>query len=116
MPGNLGAIVKRKLRAACFLIINLSVPMMLAQADVDIARGQPLTFVKDSPITAAIKEKFVAAQLPSLATIKVGTDEINVVWLSGTAGTQAEVNLAESIARRTVGVAAVNTNILVEDR
>jgi len=108
--------MKHNLRAACFLIISLSIPMMFAHADVDIARGQPLTFVKDSPITASIKEKFVAAHVPSLATIKVETDDINVVWLSGTAGSQVEVNLAESIARRTVGVVAVNNNIAVEDR
>jgi osmotically-inducible protein OsmY len=108
--------MSRTLGVTCLLIFSLSIPMAMAKADLDLVHDQPLNFVNDSPITAAVKAKLNAAQLPSLATIKIGIDDKNVVWLSGTADTQAEVNLAESIARSTVGVVAVNNNIRVKDK
>ena len=108
--------MKLNLSIACLLICSSSIPMAMTYADEDIVRDQPFNFVKDSPITAAVKAKLAAAQLPSLATIKIGIDDKNVVWLSGIADSQAEVNLAESIARATVGVTAVNNNIRVKDK
>jgi hypothetical protein len=97
----------------CSMVVRMAGADSNAEVDIDIARIQPLNFINDSPIKTAVKEKMAAAQLPSLATIKIGIDEKNFIWLSGTAGNQAQANLAEEIARTTVGVVAVNNNIRV---
>ena len=93
--------------------------MAVANPDADVKtelavlRIQPLNFVTTSPVKTAVMEKMATAQLPCLATIKVGIDEKNFIWLSGTADNQAQANMAEEIARTTAGVVAVTNNIRV---
>jgi hyperosmotically inducible protein len=82
--------------------------------DTDADRSHPKAFVKDSIITTKIKTKLAAESLGSMGRIHVDTDAQGVVWLSGSAHTQAEVDKAVSIAKATEGVASVNSTLEVK--
>ena len=69
----------------------------------------------DSAITTKIKGKYVADSVVSVFNIGVRTYE-GTVTLSGTVGSHAARKQAESLARDTKGVLAVNNTIVVEDR
>lgn len=69
----------------------------------------------DSAITTKIKAKYVADSVVSVFNIGVRTWE-GTVTLSGTVGSLGAREQAESIARGTNGVRAVNNVIVVEDR
>ena len=69
----------------------------------------------DSAITTKIKGKYVADSVVSAFDIGVRTWQ-GTVTLSGTVGSYIARDQAESIAKGTVGVRAVNNHILVEDR
>jgi hyperosmotically inducible protein len=81
--------------------------------DVDADRSHPKAFVKDSAITTKIKSKLAAEHITSLGHIHVDTDADGVVWLSGSARSQSDVNKEESIARETDGVHGVKSTIKV---
>ena len=76
--------------------------------------SQPSTFVKDSAITTKIKAKLASEHLASLTSIQVDTDKNGIVWLSGTAKTQAEADKAVTIAKNTEGVVTVKNNLKVK--
>jgi len=101
--------MKFKLAAACFVIGAALAPVAFA-ADSD----KPSTFVKDSVITTKIKSKLAAENPASMANISVDTDKDGVVWMGGTAKTQAEVDKALSIARSTDGVKSVKNDVKVQ--
>ncbi|MES1981735.1 MAG: BON domain-containing protein [Pseudomonadota bacterium] len=105
--------MKIKLAAAC-VIGTLLFPAVGYSADADMDRSQPKTFVKDSVITTKIKSKLAAEHLSSLKDIKVDTDLDGVVWMSGTAATQAEADKAVAIANGTEGVKTVKNHITVK--
>ncbi len=69
----------------------------------------------DSAITTKIKGKYVADSVVSVFNIGVRTWE-GTVTLSGTVGSFTARDQAEVIAKGTKGVAAVNNQIIVEDR
>lgn len=69
----------------------------------------------DSAITSKIKGKYVADSVVSVFNIGVRTWE-GTVTLSGTVGSYIARDQAESIAKDTGGVKAVNNHIVVEDR
>ena len=69
----------------------------------------------DSAITTKIKGKYVADTIVSVFNIGVRTWEGNVT-LSGTVGSYIAREQAETIAKGTKGVKAVNNQIVVEDR
>ena len=69
----------------------------------------------DSAITTKIKSKFVADSVVSVFNIGVRTYN-GTVTLTGTVGSIAARNQAESIARGTKGVTAVNNLVTIEDR
>ena len=69
----------------------------------------------DSAITTKIKGKYVADSVVSVFNIGVRTYN-GAVTLTGTVGSIAARNQAESIARGTKGVNSVNNLIAVEDR
>jgi hyperosmotically inducible protein len=81
--------------------------------DVDADRSHPKAFVKDSAITTKIKSKLAAEHITSLGHIHVDTDADGVVWLSGSARSQSDVDKAESISRDTDGVKGVKSTIKV---
>jgi hyperosmotically inducible protein len=76
--------------------------------------SRPATFVKDSVITTKIKTKLAGENLASLGQIKVDTDNAGVVWLTGTAPSQADADKVIAIARDTEGVTAVNSEIVIK--
>ncbi|HYC10952.1 MAG TPA: BON domain-containing protein [Steroidobacteraceae bacterium] len=82
--------------------------------DADVDRSHPKAFVKDSVVTTKIKSKLAADHITSLGKIHVDTDADGVVWLSGSAHSQAAADRAGDIARDTDGVRGVKNHIKVE--
>ncbi|HXW74882.1 MAG TPA: BON domain-containing protein [Steroidobacteraceae bacterium] len=82
--------------------------------DADVDRSHPKAYVKDSVVTTKIKSKLAADHITSLGKIHVDTDADGVVWLSGSARSQAAVDRAGDIARGTDGVRGVKNHIKVE--
>ena len=105
--------MKLKSGATFVLISCLLIPMSTVFAD-EVDKDHPMNLVADSAITALIKTRLAAENLPSLKDIKVETDDKGVVWLSGNADNQTAINRAESIARSTEGVRAVKNQISVK--
>jgi hyperosmotically inducible periplasmic protein len=86
----------------------------LAVEDSDTDRSHPTTFVKDSAITAKVKTKLAAEHINSLGNIHVDTDNNGVVWLTGTAHSQADADKAATIARETEHVKSVHSELTVK--
>ena len=61
-----------------------------------------------------IKTKLAAEHPGSLKHVRVDTDMNGVVWMTGTANTQGEVDQAVAIARATEGVKSVNSKLTVQ--
>ena len=85
-----------------------------AGPDTDMDRSNPKAFVKDSAITTKIKAKLAAEQVTSLAKIHVDTDANGMVFLSGTARNQAQIDKAVMIAKATERVRGVKSAITVK--
>jgi hyperosmotically inducible protein len=94
---------------ACGLALN---PITGFTADMEHSKSA--TFVKDSVITTKIKTKLAGENLASLAQIKVDTDNAGVVWLTGSAPSQADADKVIAIAKGTEGVTAVNSEIVIK--
>ena len=75
----------------------------------------PSVVAADSAITTRIKGNYLADSTVSVFSIGVRTWQGTVI-LSGTVGSFVARDKAESIARGTGGVKAVNNHIVVEDR
>jgi len=103
-----------KLASICILLGTLLAPIAGYTADTDSDRSHPKAFVKDSVITTKVKAKLADEKMSSLTHIRVDTDDNGVVWLSGKANTQDEVDKATSIASATEGVTAVKNNIKIK--
>lgn len=82
--------------------------------DADSDRSKPKAFVKDSAITTKVKSKLAAEHPSSLVKIHVDTDADGVVYLSGSARTQADIDKAVSIARETEGVKSVVNDVKIK--
>lgn len=106
--------MKYKLATTCLVIGTVLAPVAAYAADSDTDRSKPATFVKDSVITTKIKTKLAADHPGSAKHIKVDTDMNGVVWMTGTANSQAEIDQAVSIAHNTEGVKSVRSNLKVE--
>ena len=59
----------------------------------------------------SVKSQLAAQHLSSLTRIHVDTDADGVVWLSGVATSQADIDKAKTIARSTEHVVAVESEI-----
>jgi hyperosmotically inducible periplasmic protein len=105
--------MRYKLATTCFLMSTVLAPVA-AYADADTDRANPKNFVKDSVITTKIKTNLAAEHLGSMAHIKVDTDKDGIVWMTGTANTQQEVDKAVSIAKNTEGVKSVHSDLKVQ--
>ncbi|GAO36442.1 transport-associated protein [Sulfuricella sp. T08] len=106
--------MKTKLVTACLVIGTLLAPIAAYSADSDKDRSHPMTYVKDSVITAKIKAKLAADHPGSMKHIQVDTDKDGVVWLTGTANTQEEINQAIATARNTEGVKSVWSDLKIK--
>ena len=106
--------MRNSLATICFVLGTMLAPVAGYAADGDTDRANPATFVKDSVITTKIKTKLAADHPGSAKHIKVDTDQNGVVWMTGTANTQEEVNQAITIARNTEGVKTVKSDLKVQ--
>jgi len=105
--------MKIRLAAACLVIGGLLAPVAAFAADSDADRSHPMNWVKDSVITTKIKAKLAADHPGSMKHIQVDTDRDGVVWLSGTANSQAEIDAAVAAAQRTEHVKSVKSDLKV---
>lgn len=71
--------------------------------------------VEDASITSAIKMKFANDELVSASTINVDTNEGHVT-LTGTVGSQAELDRAVLLGRSVDGVKSVHSNLTITTR
>ena len=106
--------MKFKLATTCFVIGTVLAPFAAYAADGDTDRSNPANFVKDSVITTKIKAKLAAEHLGSTKHIQVDTDKNGVVWMTGTANNQDEVDKAVTIARNTEGVKSVKSELKIQ--
>lgn len=107
--------MNKKLAICGLVLASAIVPITgFASDDVDMDRSHPKAFVKDSAITMKVKAKLAAAHLSSVAHIKVDTDANGIVWLSGNARSQEEIDKAVSIAKTTEGVISVKNGLIVK--
>ena len=106
--------MKYKLATTCFVIGSAMASVTAFAADSDADRNNPENYVKDSVITTKIKAKLATEHLGSMNHIKVDTDKNGVVWMSGTANTQDEVNQAVAVAKNTEGVKSVHSDLKVQ--
>ena len=107
--------MKTKIAITILALSAALVPVIGFSADDgDADRSHPKAFVKDSGITTKIKTKLAADHLTSLGRIHVDTDANGVVWLSGSARTQAAIDSAVSVAKATEGVTSVNSTLKVK--
>ena len=100
--------------AGCIVIATVLAPVAAFAADGDSDRANPKLFAKDSAITTKIKPKLASEHLGSLKHIQVDTDQNGVVWMTGTANSQDEINQALAIARNNEGVKTVKADIKVQ--
>lgn len=107
--------MKTTIAMTCLIVSAALVPVVsFAGDDADMDRSHPKAFVKDSAITTKIKTKLAAEHLTSMGRIHVDTDANGVVWLSGSARSQDEIDRAVSIARDTEHVVAVKNKLIIK--
>lgn len=106
--------MKTKLAITALALSAVLLPVISFSADSDTDRSHPKAFVKDSAITAKIKTKLATDHITSLGRIHVDTDASGVVWLSGSARTQEDIDTAISVAKATEGVTSVNSTLEVK--
>lgn len=107
-------VMKMKLAVMAFLVAGSFLGSIAIAQDSDTDRAHMKSFVKDSAITTKIKSKLAAEHVTSLGRIHVDTDKDGVVWLSGSARTQAAIDKAVEIARGTEGVKDVKNDLVVK--
>ena len=107
--------MKKRLAITC-LIIGASLAPVVGYSgqDADADRSHPKAFVKDSAITTKIKSKLAAQHITTLGRIHVDTDADGVVWLSGTARSQEEIDKIVSIAQNTEHVVSVKSHLKIK--
>jgi hyperosmotically inducible protein len=100
----------KKLISSVFISMGLLLSPVYALA----AEHGPVTFVKDSVITAKIKTK-LAAEIPAAAVkLNVDTDDQGQVWLRGSVESADVADRAVEIARSTEGVKSVKSEIVIK--
>ncbi len=108
--------MKTIIATTCVLFGTVLAPAAVVVAqDSSADSSHPVALAADSATTTLIKTKLAAQHLASLDRIHVETDKDGVVWLSGTASSQAAADKAVSIARATEHVKAVHSHITVKD-
>jgi hyperosmotically inducible protein len=106
--------MKFKLATTCFVIGTFLAPVAAYATDSDADRSNPANYVKDSVITTKIKARLAVEHAGSMKHISVDTDKNGIVWLTGTANNQTEVDQAVTIARNTEGVKSVKSELTIQ--
>ena len=99
----------------CALLLGACTAMMVGGNQSGKHARTAAVAASDSTITSSIKGKFALDSTVSVFEIGVRTWK-STVTLSGTVGSFVARDQAESIAKGTAGVTAVNNHIVVEDR
>ena len=110
--------MKTKLVTTLLVIGTLLAPVAAISANTterQADRAHPMTWVKDSMITTKIKAKLAADHPGSMKNIRVDTDKDGVVWMTGTANNQEEINQAITTARKTAGVKSVWSDLTIKN-
>jgi hyperosmotically inducible protein len=107
--------MKIKHATTCLVIGSLLAPIAAFATERHEDRAHPMTWVKDSIITTKIKAKLATDHPGSMKHIQVDTDKDGVVWLSGTANNQSEIDAAISTARNTEHVKSVWSDLSIEN-
>jgi hyperosmotically inducible protein len=110
--------MKTKLVTSLFVLGTLLAPVVALASDASerhADREHPMTWVKDSMITTTIKAKLAADHPGSMKHIRVDTDKDGVVWMTGTANNQEEIDQALATARNTKGVKSVWSDITIKN-
>jgi hyperosmotically inducible protein len=102
-----------KFLTAMLIVGGLLAPSASFSASHD-AESSVGEFVKDSVITSKIKARLAAEKGVSAIHIMINTDKNGVVVMSGTAGSQAEIDKAHSIAHSVEGVTKVINHIKIK--
>jgi hyperosmotically inducible protein len=110
---NQGHFMKTKLAMTCVVFGALLGSAAAIADDANSVGTRTVVFVKDSAITTKVKTKLAADHLTSLGRIHVDTDQNGIVWLSGTARSQAAIDRAVSLARDTEHVKSVHNDLTV---
>jgi hyperosmotically inducible protein len=105
--------MQKKLAMTCVVFGALLGSAAAIADDAQSVGTSTVVFVKDSAITTKVKTKLAADHLTSLGRIHVDTDQNGVVWLTGTARSQAAIDQAVSIARDTEHVKSVHNDLTV---
>lgn len=106
--------MKTKLAMTCVVFGALLGSAAAIADDAQSVGTSTSVYVKDSAITTKVKTKLAADHLTSLGRIHVDTDQNGVVWLSGTARSQAAIDQAVSLARGTEHVKSVHNDLTVK--
>lgn len=106
-------IMKITLATSCFVIATLLAPVVVQAETGESDRTHPITFVKDSVITAKVKAMLADEKMSSLAHVRVDTDAKGVVVLRGKVKTQEDADKAVTIAQGVEGVTSVTSHIHV---
>jgi hyperosmotically inducible protein len=106
--------MKVKLATTCFVIGTLLGPIAAFAVDKDSDRTHPITFVKDSMITARVKANLFDERMGSLANVRVDTDRKGMVVLSGRVRSQEDADKTVSITRATKGVTSVRSDMQIK--
>jgi hyperosmotically inducible protein len=99
---------------AVLVVAALSMPALSFAQQKQSVPDRVKDNVKESIITTKIKAEYAKDKQVSFRHIHVDTDDKNVVTLSGTAKSKAEMNKAVKIAKSTEGVVTVKNHIKVQ--
>ena len=105
--------MKTKLAMTCIVFGALLGSAAALADDANAVGTSTVVMVKDSAITTKIKTKLAADHLTSLGRIHVDTDQNGIVWLTGTARSQAAIDQAVSLARETEHVKSVHNDLTI---
>lgn len=106
--------MKSKLTAACLILGTLFVSVAASAQESDSDRSHPMTFVKDSAITAKIKAKLSGDKMSSLVKVHVDTDAHGAVVLSGHVRSMEQEQRAVQLAKDTEGVTSVRNDLTIK--
>jgi hyperosmotically inducible periplasmic protein len=106
--------VKSTLAIPLLLAGTLLLPAASYAADGQQTPDQRASMAPDMSIAARIRSEMAAQNIMSLPYINIETDSAGAVVLSGTAGSQGDIDKTMSIARGTTGVTSVTNDIKVK--
>lgn len=110
--------VKKSQQAGNKWLVSALLGLALLMSGASMAQdNDPLSQYADDPATTSkVKSALLGDQMLSALDIKVQSDDLGAVHLSGTASSPAEVSHATTVARSVSGVVSVQNDIVVENK